>query len=201
MLLHTLEERYIEDIGRAFGYYDYGEKSGLVCVFSGPDAADLYIRGYAWGMLRGGFLHATSENYEGFIAYKLPGETLGLKTALPLLKGVFQSMRLPELVRFAKAAKSGGPGLRDRMDKEKTPYIFVGMVCVREAFQHRGFMRKLMELVYQESDRLNVPVILETDAVSKLEKYRHLGMELAGTRDFGANGKLFDLIRYPVQPK
>ena len=110
-------------------------------------------------------------------------------------------MRLPELVRFAKATKSGGPGLRDRMDKEKKPYIFVGMVCVREAFQHRGFMRKLMELVYQESDRLNVPVILETDAVSKLEKYRHLGMELAGTRDFGANGKLFDLIRYPDQPK
>lgn len=197
MLLHTLDERYLEDIGHAFGYYDYGEESGLVSVFSGPEAAATYIRGYALGMLRGGFLHATSENYEGFIAYKLPGEKLGLKTLNPLLKGVFQSMRFGELVQFAKAAKGGGPGLRDRMDKEKKPYIFVGMVCVREAFQHQGFMRKLMALAYQESGRLNVPVILETDAVSKLEKYQHLGMELAGTRDFGANGKLFDLIWYP----
>ena len=197
MLLHTLDERYIEDIGHAFGYYDYEEEAGLVSVFSGPDAADLYIRGYARGMLRGGFLHTTSENYEGFIAYKLPGEKIGLQTMGPLLKGVFQSMRFGELVRFAKAAKGGGPGLRDRMGKERKPYIFVGMVCVREAFQHRGFMRKLMALAYQESDRLQVPVILETDAVSKLEKYQHLGMELAGTRDFGENGKLFDLIRYP----
>ena len=30
------------------------------------------------------------------------------------------------------------------------------------------------------SDRLGVPVILETDAKSKCDKYVHLGMELAG---------------------
>ena len=197
MLLHTLDARCIEDIGRAFSYYEYAEESGLVSLFPGPEAAAAYIRGYARGMLRGGFLHTTSETYEGFIAYKLPGERLGLKTLMPIMKGIFQSMRFGELVRFVKAAKSGGPGLRDRMDKEKKPYIFVGMVCVREEFQHQGFLRKLMDLAYGEGDRLNVPVILETDAVSKLEKYRHLGMELAGTRDFGANGTLFDLIRYP----
>ena len=52
----------------------------------------------------------------------------------------------------------------------------------------------------QEGERLGVPVILETDAMSKCEKYHHLGMELAGTRDVGAFGKLYDLIRYPEKP-
>ena len=40
-------------------------------------------------------------------------------------------------------------------------------------------------------------MILETDAQSKCDKYVHLGMELVGTHDLGAFGKLYDLIRYP----
>ena len=34
------------------------------------------------GVLRGGFLHTTSERGEGYIAYKLPKEKMGLKTTL-----------------------------------------------------------------------------------------------------------------------
>ena len=54
-----------------------------------------------------------------------------------------------------------------------------------------------MSAAFAEGDRLGVPVILETDAKSKCDKYVHLGMELAGTHDLGAFGKLYDLIRYP----
>ena len=46
-------------------------------------------------------------------------------------------------------------------------------------------------------NRLHVPVILETDARSKCDKYVHLGMQLAGIRDIGEFGKLYDLIKYP----
>ena len=84
------------------------------------------------------------------------------------------------------------------MDKEKKPYIFVGMVCVCEKYQGQGYMRKVMDIAFAEGDRLQVPVILETDAKSKCDKYVHLGMELAGTRDLGEFGKLYDLIRYPA---
>ena len=45
---------------------------------------------------------------------------------------------------------------------------------------------------------MGVPVILETDAVSKRDRYLHLGMELSGTRRFGDHGVLYDLIRYPT---
>lgn len=54
---------------------------------------------------------------------------------------------------------------------------------------------------FSESDRLRVPVILETDAQSKCDKYVHLGMELAGVRDMGEYGKMYDLIRYPAAEK
>lgn len=74
----------------------------------------------------------------------------------------------------------------------------MGLVCVREPYQGRGYMRQVMNTVFAEGDRLGVPVILDTDARSKCIKYVHLGMELAGTRRFGEYGALYDLIKYPA---
>ena len=104
---------------------------------------------------------------------------------------------MSEMKEFVRLTKQGGASLRDQFNKEKKPYLFVGLVCVREAYQGQGYIRKLMELAYAEGARLGVPVLLETDAKSKCDKYVHLGMELAGTRDLGAHGKLYDLVWYP----
>ncbi len=197
MLVKTLDESIIQEIGHAFGYYNYGKEKGLNAVFSTNDAVAAYISAYARGMLSGGLLHSTSERMEGFIAYKMPGQKLGLKTVMPIAKGVFSSLTLKEIARFVRLASKGGPDLKSRLDKEKQPYIFVGMVCVREKYQGQGYMRRLMEMVYAEGNRLGVPVVLDTDARSKCDKYEHLGMQLAGTRDFGQYGTLYDLIKYP----
>ena len=197
MLVKTLDESIIQEIGHAFGYYNYGKEKGLNAVFSTNDAVAAYISAYARGMLSGGLLHSTSERLEGFIAYKMPGQKLGLKTVMPIAKGVFSSLNLKEIARFVSLASKGGPDLKSRLDKEKQPYIFVGMVCVREKYQGQGYMRRLMEMVYAEGNRLGVPVVLDTDARSKCDKYEHLGMQLAGTRDFGQYGTLYDLIKYP----
>lgn len=73
-----------------------------------------------------------------------------------------------------------------------------GLICVREPYQGQGYMRRIMDMAFQEGDRLGVPVLLETDAKSKCDKYIHLGMQLAGMRRFGEHGVLYDLIRYPA---
>lgn len=197
MLVRNLNESVIEDIGHAFGYYDYGNESGMVSAYSGPEAVSEYICGYVRGVLRGGFLHTTSERGEGYIAYLLTGERAGLRTFRPIMLGLLRSMSPRELLRFAAAMKEAGPGLSDRMKKEKRAHIFVGLVCVREKYQGQGHMRRVMELAFREGERLGVPVVLETDARSKCDKYIHLGMELAGMRRFGAYGKLYDLVKYP----
>ena len=197
MQVKELEEQKIQKIGHAFGYYDYGEEKGLVSCYRDSEAAAVYINGYARMALKSGLLYTTSKKGEGYIAYKLPGQKVGLKAGMELVKGLFQSMNFKELVQFFKVLSKGGPDLKDRMDKEKKPYIFVGLVCVTEDYQGQGYMRKLMEMAFAEGNRLQIPVILDTDAKTKCDKYMHLGMELAGTRDFGENGKLYDLIKYP----
>ena len=198
MKVNELDEGAIRDIGHAFGYYDYGGEQGLASFFPSQEATSLYIQGYVRGMLRGVFLHSTGPRNEGFIAYKLPGQKIGWRTVKPLAGGMLRSLGLSGVLRLAWAMKRSGPSLRDRFDKEKKPYLFVGLVCVREEFQGQGYLRRVMDLAFTEGDRLGVPVILDTDAKSKCEKYQHLGMELAGTRPFGEGGLLYDLIRYPA---
>lgn len=197
MKVTSLSEARIHDIGHAFGYYDYGAEHGLIDAFTNREAAAAFIRGYVRMALQSGMLYTTGENGEGYIAYRLPGQRVRPKAVLPLAKGLLGSMSPKALFRFARIMANGGPGLDKRLDRAKKPYIFVGLVCVREPYQGQGFMRRTMEPVFAESDRLGIPVILDTDAKSKCDKYLHLGMELAGTRRFGGHGVLYDLIRYP----
>lgn len=192
-----LDEEIIQDIGHAFAYYDYGTEHGLVDAFPNREAVSAFICGYVRMALKSGMLYTVGENGEGYIAYKLPKQKVRLKAALPLAKGLLGAMKLKELIRFARIMSKGGAGLNKRFDKEKKPYIYVGLVCVREQYQGQGFMRKVLNTAFSEGNRLGVPVILDTDAKSKCDKYVHLGMELVGTRRFGEYGVLYDLIKYP----
>ncbi len=196
----SLDENIIEEIGHAFGYYDYGEEHGLTCAFPSRDAISAFICGYVKMALKSGMLYTTGENGEGYIAYKLPGQKIGFKAMLPLAKELLGSMKIKDLIRFARIMSKGGRGLNKQLDKAEKPYIYVGLVCVREKYQGQGYMRKVMEMAFAEGNRLGVPVVLDTDAKSKCDKYVHLGMELAGTRRFGEYGVLYDLIKYPDPP-
>ena len=138
MHLTTLDEASIQAIGHAFGYYDYGKETGMGAACSSPDKTALYICGFVRAMLAAGLLYTTSERGEAFIAYRLPGERVKLTAFLPLLKGVFQAMSFRELCRFARQMKRAGASLNDRCDKEKTPHIYVGLVCVTENIRGRG---------------------------------------------------------------
>ena len=197
MKVDKLDDGIIRDIGHAFGYYDYGAEHGLIDSFPSRDAVAAFICGYVRMALRSGMLYATGENGEGFIAYKRPGQKVGLGAVLPLARGLLGSMKFKELLRFARIMSKGGAGLGQKLDREKKPYVYVGLVCVREPYQGQGYMRRIMDVAFAEGNRLGVPVILDTDVKSKCDKYVHLGMELAGTRRFGEYGVLYDLIKYP----
>jgi len=186
-----------EDIGHAFGYYDYGQETGMGVFYSSKDAVANYIAGYVRMAFEGQMLYATSERGEGYIAYTLPGQKMNFKAGMAILKALFRNMSLKEMICMGKALSKGGRSLQDQMKKEKKDFIFVGMVCVREQYQGHGYMRKVLDMAFSEGNRLHVPVILETDAKSKCDKYMHLGMELECVRDMGAYGKMYDLIKYP----
>ena len=67
MLVQLMTEEEIYGIGHAFGYYDYGEETGMSAAFSGKEDTANYICAYVRGVLQGGFLHTTSEQGGGNI--------------------------------------------------------------------------------------------------------------------------------------
>lgn len=46
MLVKSITEEEIYGIGHAFGYYDYGEETGMSAAFSGKEATVNYICAY-----------------------------------------------------------------------------------------------------------------------------------------------------------
>ena len=61
----------------------------------------------------------------------------------------------------------GGSGLDKQFDREKKPYIYVGLVCVREPYQGQGDMRKIMDAAFSEGNRLGVLVNLDADTSAR----------------------------------
>lgn len=74
------------------------------------------------------------------------------------------------LLRGNQARRSITPELHGQ---EKEPYIFVGLVCVRERYQGQGYMRKVMDIVFFRGQSSSCAGIFETDAKSKCDKYMH----------------------------
>ena len=70
------------------------------------------------GVLRGGFLHTTSERGEGYIAYKLPKEKMGLKTMWPIACGMLHNSTLKRFLQFGIAIKRGGATARLDVENE-----------------------------------------------------------------------------------
>ena len=124
MKITKWDEQAAEDIGHAFGYYDYGQETGMGVFYSSKEAVANYIAGYVRMAFEGQMLYATSERGEGYIAYILPGQKMNLKAGMAILKALFRNMSLKEMIRMGKALSNGGKSLQDRMKKEKKDFIF-----------------------------------------------------------------------------
>lgn len=98
-------------------------------------------------------------------------------------------------IQFVRRIAKGGKTYEDELKKKKIPYANLAMLVARKEYQGQGYMRQLMEMLYQIADEKNLAVILETDAENKVERYEHLGMKLVKTRDLGEGVFMYDLYR------
>ena len=190
-----LSEREIEDIGEAFADYAYADgERGMAFLFGDRDSLIKYICGFTRAMIKGGWLYSTSENHEAFVAYRYSTDKQKLSAGIELLKAIFGSIGFGGAVNMLRSMKRGGESYEDTFKKTKKPYIFVGMIAVRKQYQGQGFMRKVLDIAFDEGRKKQCPVILDTDAVLKRDKYVHLGMKNVRTRKIGENAYLYDLV-------
>lgn len=129
MKVTELSEQRIQDIGHAFGYYDYGTERGLIDAFPSRDAAAAFICGYVRMALESGMLYTTGERGEGYLAYKCPGQKVTLRAAMPFGKSAVRrvkaqraaALRTNHVRRRDRSAKAAGQG------KEALPLCGTGL--------------------------------------------------------------------------
>ena len=93
----------------------------------------------------------------------------------------------------------GGFSLSERLAQEKRDFIRVEMAAVPEPHLGLGRLRALLDIAFEMGRERGLPCILDTDGREKMERYRHLGMELADVRQVGERTWLYDLIWIPEE--
>lgn len=202
----NLSENEIEQICREIGdsFYDhaYGRKKdgtteyGLRKLLDSREKMYQHMKACFLAGYESGCLYSTSSRGEGYILVTCKGQDLSFQSGIRMIRAIVKNLGgLRGGIQFLKRIAKGGTTYEDTLKKKKIPYMNLAMLVVRKEYQGHGYMRQLMEMVYEIADEKNLAVILDTDAENKVERYEHLGMELVKTRDLGEGVFLYDLYR------
>ena len=202
----NLSENEIEQICREIGdsFYDhaYGRKKdgtteyGLRKLLDSREKTYQHMKACFLAGYESGCLYSTSSRGEGYILVTCKGQDLTFKSGIRMIRAIVKNLGgLRGGIQFVRRIAKGGKTYEDELKKKKIPYANLAMLVVRKEYQGQGYMRQLMEMLYQIADEKNLAVILETDAENKVERYEHLGMKLVKTRDLGEGVFMYDLYR------
>ena len=202
----NLSENEIEQICREIGdsFYDhaYGRKKdgtteyGLRKLLDSREKMYQHMKACFLAGYESGCLYSTSSRGEGYILVTCKGQDLSFKSGIRMIRAIVKNLGgLRGGIQFVRRIAKGGTTYEDTLKKKKIPYMNLAMLVVRKEYQGQGYMRQLMEMLYQIADEKNLAVILETDAENKVERYEHLGMKLVKTRDLGEGVFMYDLYR------
>lgn len=202
----NLSENEIEQICREIGdsFYDhaYGRKKdgtteyGLRKLLDSREKMYQHMKACFLAGYESGCLYSTSSRGEGYILVTCKGQDLSFKSGIRMIRAIVKNLGgLRGGIQFVRRIAKGGKTYEDELKKKKIPYANLAMLVVRKEYQGQGYMRQLMEMLYQIADEKNLAVILETDAENKVERYEHLGMKLVKTRDLGEGVFMYDLYR------
>ena len=202
----NLSENEIEQICREIGdsFYDhsYGRKKdgtteyGLRKLLDSREKMYQHMKACFLAGYESGCLYSTSSRGEGYILVTCKGQDLSFQSGIRMIRAIVKNLGgLRGGIQFVRRIAKGGTTYEDTLKKKKIPYMNLAMLVVQKEYQGQGYMRQLMEMLYQIADEKNLAVILETDAENKVERYEHLGMELVKTRDLGEGVFMYDLYR------
>jgi len=185
-------------IADAFYDYEYNlEDEGLISFINTRERMYIYIRAIVEAAARSGILYTTSDKQEGYLIYNCSkGARFNFIEGLKMIHaekkalGGFRKMK-----EFIKCCWAEGGSLESKYMKTKRDYIKIEVLVVRKEYQHKGFMRRMIEDVYKIADEENVSVILDTDDKDKALRYQHLGMNLVNVRKGKERFHMYDLVR------
>jgi len=199
-LTHNDIERISASVADAFFDYSYNEAdAGLVSYIRTREDMHEYIGAIVLAAYNSGLLYTVSDNEEGYIILSGYGMgTIGFKDGMKMIAAEKRALGgIRNMSSFIKNCFADGNTIETRMKKAKRHFIRIEVLAVRKEYQKQGYMRRMLEEVYEIADKIGVPVILDTDDKDKCRRYQHLGMTLDRVRNCGERFHMYDLIREP----
>ena len=188
----------IRDISDAFFDYEYDpDDEGLVLFIRNREDMHTYMDAIIRAAYKNRMLYTTSDQQEGFLILSGDGMgSIGFMDGMKMIAAEKNALGgLKPMKEFISACFSDGNTIETRMRKAKRKFIRIEMLAVRKEYQKQGFMKQMLDYVYELADVKKVPVILDTDDKNKCLRYEHLGMKLERVRNCGGKLHMYDLIR------
>ena len=124
-----------------------------------------------------GEVYATSENLEGVITW-VPGDLADMPIWRLIRSGAIWSGLKVAVQLSPKLGPVFKPLQDDRKENMKgSPFIYLPVLGVASEFQGQGFGGKLLSTLIAESERVRVPVYLETESEGNVRWYERFGFE------------------------
>lgn len=183
------------EIGDSFFDHDYEEEQGMRKYFNTREKMRDFMTASLLAGYRSKCLYATSDNKEGFVIVSTPDNPLIVWSLLSVAPRMFKAMgNFNEILSICKKLDDKRD-YKSELDKKKVKYVFLVMLVVRNKYKGQGNMHKLMDLVYEIADKEHLPIVFDTDASNKKDRYVHLGMECVRTRSLDEGVTMYDLYR------
>ena len=156
------------------------------------------IRGYFESAVRNGSLYCVGDNREGYFLFETPETKRNLYGSLLQAKWMLSAFGLKKGIQYIKELVNSGPYLASEFRKQKKPFTRIEFIAVTEEHRGQGYMRRMMEYAFSESDRLGLPLILTTDDEKKVRIYEHFGMKMVREHTVSDRAVYFEMLRGPI---
>ncbi|MDO4467297.1 MAG: GNAT family N-acetyltransferase [Bacillota bacterium] len=192
----ALTEKDIEEIISAFNNQKIQEpQKGELYYFSKQESTK-YIQSYLQVNDHSGFVYGL-EGKEGFVIIRRENECYKLLDIFRLIINTYRAIGFQKVRRISKLEREAPLAIEEKYAFQKKKFLFLGLVVVKEQFQHRGYFRMLLEEVFEMARKENRLIILNTDTIEKCKKYEHLGFKLVQKRVLEENNIRYDLVWKP----
>ena len=183
--MHKIEKMTSEEMesvcrSMADSFMDYEMTGTNLGMLEHLDREHFYFmtRSYLELAVRNGSLYCAGDNHEGYFVFETPDTKGSIAGSLLQAKWMLKAFGIKKGIRYIKEIMNSGTYLAFEFKKAKKPFTKIEIVAVAKECQGQGYMRKMMEYAFAESDRLGIPLILTTDDIRKVKMYEHFGMEM-----------------------
>ena len=188
-------ETACREMADAFSDYEYTPGNRGMCEYLDRTQFRKFVRGYFEAAVRNGSLYCAGDRGEGYMIFETP-ETKGTAVgSIAQLKWILRAYGLSNGIRQIREIMRSGTYLSSEMKKEEKRFTKIEFIAVAKDYQGQGYMRKLMDYAFSESDQRGIPCILTTDDVKKVKIYEHFGMKLVKEHIIAKNAIYYEMFR------